>query len=236
MAINCSQQLEQERLQYMNHQEKWTALHRCHEKLSQFSPELFHEAKTKACSLQNPWGRKVWNMTWLKCQEVSRQLENTQQELEQDQHLSAPVPLQYEWQDNASQESTDGTSVLPQPDANQNPPECPEVKVQQNRDSIHGTVSCFNISFRQSRKGRKGYKMPPVAEPNQRSCRKPANSKTSPAISSKSQISGPTCSGTQTSVLQSPVSLPTSHSEDTTSWKNEVTNSQSIPRMESNTM
>lgn len=236
MAINCSQQLEQERLQYMNHQEKWATLQGCHEKLSQFSPELFQEAKSKACSLQNPWGQRVWNMTWLRCQEVSRQLENTLQELEQDQHAAVPVPIQYECHGNAGQESTDGTPMHSQPDTHQNPPECPEVKVRQNRDSIQGTVSCFNISFRQSRKGHKGYKMPPVAEPDQNSCRKPANSKTSPPISSNPQISGPTCSGTQTSVLQNPVSLPTSQSKETTSWGNEAANTRSRPGMENNSM
>lgn len=172
MAIDCSQQLEQERLQCMNLQEKWTTLQGCHEKLSQFSPELFQEAKTQACSLQNRWGRKVWNMTWLKCQEVSRQLEDTLQELEQDQHPTLPITLQYEWH---GQESTDGGLVLPQPDTQQKPLECPEANVRQNRDSIHGTMSCFNISFRQSHKGHKGSKMDPVANSGQKSTRKTAH-------------------------------------------------------------
>lgn len=166
----------------MNHQEKWAALQGCHEKLSQFSPELFQEAKTEACSLQNPWGRNMWNMTWLRCQEVSRQLEDTLQELEQDQHPSVPVTSQYEWHANAGHESTDRGPVLPQRDTHQNPPEHPEVKVRQNRDSIHGTVSCFNISFRQSRKGRKGSKMPPVADPDQKSPSKTAHDHRQTAI------------------------------------------------------
>ncbi|XP_053096550.1 pleckstrin homology domain-containing family G member 4B isoform X2 [Pangasianodon hypophthalmus] len=172
VAIDCSQQLEEEKLQCMNHQEKWAALQGCHEKLSQFSPELFQELKTQACSLHNPWGRKVWNITWLRCQEVSQQLEDTLQELEQDQHPSVPVSLQYEWHE---QESTDGGPQLPQPDTHQNSLKCPEVKVRQNRDSIHGTVSCFNINFRQSRKGRKGSKMAPVADSDQNSPRKTAH-------------------------------------------------------------
>ncbi|KAK3547204.1 hypothetical protein QTP86_017573, partial [Hemibagrus guttatus] len=154
VATDCSQQLEQERLQYMNHQEKWATLQGCHEKLSQFSPEHFQEAKTQACSLQNSWGKKVWNLTWLRCQEVSQQLEDILQELEQDQQPSVPVSLHYQQHSNAEQESTDVGPSLPQPDTHQNELECTEVNVQNNRDSIHGTVSCFNISFRQSRKGR----------------------------------------------------------------------------------
>lgn len=172
MATDCSQQLEQERLQYMNHQEKWATLQGCHEKLSQFSPEHFQEAKTQACSLQNSWGKKVWNLTWLRCQEVSQQLEDILQELEQEQKPSVPVSLHYQWHSNAGQESTDVGPMLPEPDTHQNQIECTEVKVRNNRDSIHGTVSCFNISFRQSRKGHKGSKMAPVADTDQKSTRK----------------------------------------------------------------
>ncbi|XP_058265231.1 uncharacterized protein si:dkey-65j6.2 isoform X2 [Hemibagrus wyckioides] len=172
VATDCSQQLEQERLQYMNHQEKWATLQGCHEKLSQFSPEHFQEAKTQAGSLQNSWGKKVWNLTWLRCQEVSRQLEDILQELEQEQKPSVPVSLHYQWHSNAGQESTDVGAMLPQPDTHQNQLECTEVKVRNNRDSIHGTVSCFNISFRQSRKGRKVSKMAPVADTDQKSTRK----------------------------------------------------------------
>ncbi|TSL61124.1 Protein-glutamine gamma-glutamyltransferase 2 [Bagarius yarrelli] len=166
LAIDCSQQLEQEKLQCRNHQEKWAILQECHEKLSQFSPEHFHEVKIQANSLQNPWGRKVWNMTWLKCQEVSQQLEDIQQ-LEQEQQPLVPVSLQYQWHSNAESKSTDGEPMLPQPDTLQNLPECPEAR--QNRDSIYGTVSCFNINFRQSRKGRKGSKMAPVVVHDQKS-------------------------------------------------------------------
>ncbi|XP_053338009.1 pleckstrin homology domain-containing family G member 4B isoform X1 [Clarias gariepinus] len=175
VAIDCSQQLEPDRLRCMNHQEKWAALQEAHEKLSQFSPELFQEAKTQACSLQNSWGTKVWNMTWLRCQEVSQQLEDTLQELEQEHHSSVLGSLQYEWHTNEGQESTDGAPKLPRPEPHQDPPGCPEVKARQNRDSIHGTVTCFNISFRQSRKGRKGTKTTPVADPDQKSDRKPAH-------------------------------------------------------------
>ncbi|KAI5096138.1 pleckstrin-like domain-containing family G member 4B isoform X2, partial [Silurus meridionalis] len=225
VAIDCSQQLEQERLQCMTHREKWAALQGCHEKLSQFSPEHFQEAKNQSCSLQNPWGRKVWNMTWLRCQEVSRQLEDTLQELEQDQHLSVPVSSQYDGHSNAGQESTDGEPILPQPDTHQNPPECPEVKVRHNRDSIHGTVTCFNISFRQSRKGCKGAKMAPAADLEQKSPRKTAHDhkQTQPVAGSDtvgcqwfswhhnsskedpSLASRLTYSGTQTSVVQNPI-------------------------------
>ncbi|XP_060749924.1 uncharacterized protein si:dkey-65j6.2 isoform X1 [Tachysurus vachellii] len=167
VAIDCSQQLEQERLQYMNHQEKLANLQECHEKLSQFSPEHFQEAKTQAWSLQNPWGRKVWNMTWLRCQEVSQQLEDILQELEQP---SVPVSSQNQWHSNVGKESTDIERMLPQPDTHKDQPECTEVR--HNRDSIHGTVTCFNFNFRQSRRGHKGPKMAPVADTDQRSTRK----------------------------------------------------------------
>lgn len=292
--MDCSQRLKQERLQCMNLQEKWAALQGCHEKLSQFSPELFQEAKTQACSLQNPWGRKLWNMTWLRCQEVSRQLEDTLQELEQDQHPEVPVNLQYDWH---GQEPADGDPASLQPDTHQNPIECPEVKTRQNRDSIHGTVTCFNISFRHSRKGRKGSKIAAVAESDHSSPRETAHdhrqagsdtvgcqlfnwhhnstkhtkehffpttscskiqtlpptftdSKTSPSICFNSQILGPTCSGTPTSVLKNPIPHSTSfcletlgcetrqpentsHSEETASWGNETANTRSCPGMES---
>ncbi|XP_060793710.1 pleckstrin homology domain-containing family G member 4B isoform X3 [Neoarius graeffei] len=301
VAIDCSHHLEQERLQCMNHQEKWAVLQGCHEKLSQFSPEHFQEAKTQACSLQNTWGRKLWNMTWLRCQEVSRQLEDTLQELEQDQQPSVSVCSQYEWYGNAGNESTDGGPMLPQPDTHQNPLECSEVR--QSRDSIHSTVNCFNINFRQSRKGRKGSKMAPVADPDKKSPSQtthddrqttvagsdtascqwlhwhnnstkytkedsyPASSsskieilpftftesKSSPPICFSTQISGPACSGIQTSVLQNPVPLSgsfcletlgceathpenTSHTEETASWGNEAANTLSSPGMENNTM
>lgn len=261
MAVDCSQQLEQDRLQCLNRQEKWAVLQGCHEKLSQFSPELFQETKSQACSLQNPWGRKLWNMTWLRCQEVSQQLEDTLQDLEQDQHPSVPGTLQGEWHGNAGQDHTDGGPILLQLDTHQNPHECPEVKVRQKRDSIHGTVSCFNISFRQSRKGRKGTKMAPVADPDEKSPRKtdhdhrqtPVARSENSSSASSSHISRPTCSATQTSVLQNPIPLSdslcsetlgcesrqlenTCYSEETTSWGNEAANTRSTPGMDSNTV
>lgn len=265
----------------MNHQEKLATLQGCHEKLSQFSPELFQEAKTQACSLHCPWGRKVWNMTWLRCQEVSLQLEDILQELEQTQQPLAPGSLQYQWHSGAG-------PMLPQAGTHQNPLECPEVKVRQNRESIHGTVTCFNISFRQSRKGRKGSKMAPVKDPDQKSTRKTAHDpkqtavagsgtvgcqwfnwhhnstkyakddsfssssfskiqilpttltefKTSQPVCSNSQISGPTCSGTQSLALQNLIPLPGSsaRSEKTDSWRNTAANTRSGPGMESSTM
>uniref|UniRef100_W5K0H8 Si:dkey-65j6.2 n=1 Tax=Astyanax mexicanus TaxID=7994 RepID=W5K0H8_ASTMX len=107
VAKDCSQHLEQERLQCMTLQEKQMTLQRCHEVMSEFSPECFQEAKAQACSLKMSQAVQVWNVAWVTCQEVSRQLEECLQDLEQ-------------------------------------------------ADSIYGTVSCFNINFKQSRKGRKG--------------------------------------------------------------------------------
>ncbi|XP_072553584.1 uncharacterized protein KIAA1755 homolog [Salminus brasiliensis] len=166
VAKDCSQQLEQERLQCMTHQEKETTLQRCHEIMSEFSPECFQEAKTQACSLQMSQAMQIWNMAWVTCQEVSRQLEQCLQDLEQAQYPLVPVSSPYGWhgggaEGSNAEVSTDGTSVplhgiLRRKSLN--------VCQERDRDSIHGTVSCFNINFRQSRKGRKGSKATPAAD------------------------------------------------------------------------
>ncbi|XP_037396884.1 pleckstrin homology domain-containing family G member 4B isoform X1 [Pygocentrus nattereri] len=158
VAEECSQQLEQERLQCMTQQEKQTILQRCHEKMSEFSPDCFQEAKAQACSLQISRAMQVWNVAWVKCQEVSRQLEQCLQDLEQDQHPSAPHGWNSDGIETTNAEvSFDETSVpLPQAGMCRDPLDQSEVKLCRDRDSIYGTVSCFNINFRQSRKGRKG--------------------------------------------------------------------------------
>ncbi|XP_076840116.1 puratrophin-1 [Brachyhypopomus gauderio] len=156
VAEVCSQLLDEDHLYGMAHEEKWATLQQCHQKLSEFSPERFQDTKTLASSLQISRGIQVWNMAWLRCQEVSRQLEESLQHLEQAQRDS--VPLTYEWHGDGGEESTveaatNGPHACPQSDT-RHPPEHYRVNHSRDRDSVHGTVTCFN--FRQSRKGRKG--------------------------------------------------------------------------------
>ncbi|XP_049318921.1 uncharacterized protein KIAA1755 homolog [Astyanax mexicanus] len=163
VAKDCSQHLEQERLQCMTLQEKQMTLQRCHEVMSEFSPECFQEAKAQACSLKMSQAVQVWNVAWVTCQEVSRQLEECLQDLEQAQYPSVPVPSPYGWYGSGvdashSEVSTDVTSDPPHGILRRRPHDSSEVQLcqERDRDSIYGTVSCFNINFKQSRKGRKG--------------------------------------------------------------------------------
>lgn len=151
-ARSCSQQLDQERLRSLSQQDKWTSLQRCHEKLSHFSPERFQEAKTQACSLHTSTGVQVWNMTWKRCQEVSRHLEDILQELERARPAEhGPSPHRGPGDGQGSVAVVPGDApVLRRHDARRNSLGGPD------RESVYGTVSCFNINFRQSRKVRKG--------------------------------------------------------------------------------
>ncbi|XP_062872163.1 uncharacterized protein KIAA1755 homolog [Trichomycterus rosablanca] len=171
VARDCSQELEQDRLQSMTQQEKWATLQRCHEKLSEFSPEHFQEAKAQACSLHTSMGMQVWNMTWRRCQEVSRQLEDILQELERARQQPEPVPYPYrchgDGEGSAAEVSAEDAPVLRRHDVRRNSLGGADTKSRPERDSIYGTVSCFNINFRQSRKGRKGTKATTVPDQDQ---------------------------------------------------------------------
>ncbi|XP_066528188.1 puratrophin-1 [Hoplias malabaricus] len=163
VANECSQQLEQEQLECMTQQEKQATLQNCHEKMSKFSPECFQEAKAQACSLEISRAMQVWNMAWETCQGVSRQLEECLQNLEKAQHPLVPLPLHYEWQGDESTctTATDRPAVLRRKHLDHS-----DDKVCRDRDSIHGTVTCFNINFRQSRKGHKVSKASQAADQN----------------------------------------------------------------------
>ncbi|KAK1803514.1 hypothetical protein P4O66_020947, partial [Electrophorus voltai] len=158
VAEACSQQLDQIPLQCMAQEEKWATLQQCHQKLIEFSHERFQDAKALAGSLQSCRGMQVWNMAWLRCQDISQQLEESLQDLEQAQHRL--VHLTYEQHGDGGEASTfeaehlHGAPALPQSNIQRSMPEQCEVKHNRDRESIYGTVTCFN--FRQSRKGRKG--------------------------------------------------------------------------------
>lgn len=149
----------------MTQQEKQETLQRCHEKMSEFSPECFLEAKAQASSLLISRAMQVWNVTWQRCQEVSRRLEECLQGLEQTHHPLAPHGWHNDGVEASNAElSFDTNPVPPSAELCRNPPAHSELSLCRERDSIYGTVTCFNINFCQSRRGRKGTRTATAAD------------------------------------------------------------------------
>ncbi|XP_043086078.1 LOW QUALITY PROTEIN: pleckstrin homology domain-containing family G member 4B [Puntigrus tetrazona] len=139
VAGDCRLFLDQEQYLSSPDEERWTHLHAHLLRLDEFSPEHFQEARAQACSSSR--ALQVWDAAWIHCQETRRQLEERLGLLEGVQ-TTAGHP-------------SDRPEVLP---AQEEHPS--ESRASRARDSIHGTVTCFN--FRSSHKSRKEAKSAPT--------------------------------------------------------------------------
>uniref|UniRef100_A0A8C8KAX9 Uncharacterized protein n=1 Tax=Oncorhynchus tshawytscha TaxID=74940 RepID=A0A8C8KAX9_ONCTS len=80
LAKDCRQYLDQ--VVRLPETDDVSTLQMYQESFVQFSPELFQEVKGQACALRGSRGMRVWNVAWLKCQEVRQQLEERLQDVE----------------------------------------------------------------------------------------------------------------------------------------------------------
>ncbi|XP_045063026.1 uncharacterized protein KIAA1755-like isoform X2 [Coregonus clupeaformis] len=120
-----------------------------------FSPELFQEVKAQACALRGSRGMRVWNVAWLKCQEVRQQLEERLQDVERALRNTGPWHEQLRaGEDEASVQTVthhDGALLLPRPGPPlwYNPPSGSMVgRYHGALESRNNSVTCCNINFK----------------------------------------------------------------------------------------
>ncbi|XP_058619751.1 pleckstrin homology domain-containing family G member 4B [Onychostoma macrolepis] len=137
VASDCRRFLEQEQYCSSPDEERWTHIHAYLQRLDEFSPEHFQDVRAQACSSSR--ALQVWDSAWIHCQEVRRQLEERLALLEGAQ--------------TAAGRHSDWPEVIPVQEEHGIVPELSESRASRARDSIHGTVTCFN--FRSNHKTRR---------------------------------------------------------------------------------
>ncbi|XP_050952817.1 pleckstrin homology domain-containing family G member 4B isoform X1 [Labeo rohita] len=152
VANDCRRFLEQEQYCCSPDEERWTLLHTYLQRLDEFSPEHFQDVRAQASSSSR--ALQVWNAAWIHCQEVRRQLE---------ERLALLEGVQ-----TAAGHHSDWPEVIPVPDEHETVPELSESRASRARDSIHGTVTCFN--FRSNHKTQKHSKTAQTAKENPADC------------------------------------------------------------------
>lgn len=172
MASDCQRFLEQEELCFSPDQASWTSLQTYLQRLDEFSAEHFQDVREQACCLSTRRALQVWDAAWIHYQEVRQQLEDKLMLL-QAQHLSTltvtPDGRHSDWLEMAPGERAEPGLPAGEPVAHERDPpvfvcERSESRSSRARDSIHGTVSCFN--FRSEHKSRKGIKAAHGAKEN----------------------------------------------------------------------
>ncbi|KAA0706577.1 Pleckstrin -like proteiny domain-containing family G member 4B [Triplophysa tibetana] len=174
VASDCRRFLEQEQFCCSSDQASWTHLQTYLQRLDEFSAEHFQDVREQACCLSTRRAQQVWDIAWIHYQEVRQQLEDKLILLEA-QHLSTltvtPDGHHSDWLGMVPGERAEAGLPADAPVAHElDPPvfERSESRASRARDSIHGTVSCFN--FRSEHKSRKVSKSGHSAKENPADC------------------------------------------------------------------
>ncbi|XP_023664544.2 pleckstrin homology domain-containing family G member 4B isoform X2 [Paramormyrops kingsleyae] len=80
VSKDCAEYLEQIKPSCCLAKNSLGTLKKYQERFDEFSVERFQDVKTQACALKGSRGMKVWNVAWLRCQEVRKQLEEKLQD------------------------------------------------------------------------------------------------------------------------------------------------------------
>ncbi|XP_048873965.1 pleckstrin homology domain-containing family G member 4B-like isoform X2 [Brienomyrus brachyistius] len=80
VSKDCAEYLEQIKPSCCLAKNSLGTLRKYQERFDEFSVERFQEVKTQACALKGSRGMKVWNVAWLRFQEVHKQLEERLQD------------------------------------------------------------------------------------------------------------------------------------------------------------
>lgn len=165
VASDCQRFLEQEPFRFSPDQASWTHLQTYLQRLDEFSAKHFQDVREQACCLSSRRALQVWDAAWIHYQEVRQQLEDKLMLLEA-QHLSAltvtPDGHHSDWLEMTPGERAEPGSPTEEPVAYEREPlvfvserseSRSESRSSRARESIHGTVSCFN--FRSEHKSRK---------------------------------------------------------------------------------
>ncbi|XP_067301657.1 pleckstrin homology domain-containing family G member 4B isoform X2 [Pseudorasbora parva] len=152
VASDCSRFLEQEHYCCSPDEESWSRLHAHLQRLDEFSPEHFQDVRAQACSSSR--ALQVWNTAWIHCQEVRQRLEERLALLEGAQTTAG--------------RGSDWPEMIPVQEERELVPDLSESRASRARDSMHGTITCFN--FRSSHKTRRESKTAQTAKENPADC------------------------------------------------------------------
>ncbi|XP_051517138.1 pleckstrin homology domain-containing family G member 4B [Myxocyprinus asiaticus] len=203
VASDCRQFLEQDQFCCSLDQESWLWLQAYLQRLDEFSSEHFQDVRAQACSLSNSRVLQVWNAAWLHYQEVRQHLKEKLMFLEEALQVSltvTPVGHHSDWLEMIPGEETVPGSELAEPvQHEQDLPvfvsEQSESRASQARDSIHGTVSCFN--FRSDHKSRRTSKTSHKAKETLAECTKKGKHVVRKEAHDQKPIEGPGTVGCQ---------------------------------------
>ncbi|KAL1021067.1 hypothetical protein UPYG_G00008300 [Umbra pygmaea] len=175
LAKDCRQYLDQKLVGRHLEMDDVSTLQIYQESFVQFSPERFQEVKALACALRGSRGMRVWNVAWLKCQEVRQQLEETLQDVERALRNTDCWHEPYRPRENEALFQTVThhyrSLLLPRPE----PPECNSPPSESVEGRSHGasenSVDCSNMNFKpENQKPGKGLSV--SASPHTRSPRR----------------------------------------------------------------
>ncbi|KAM9505706.1 pleckstrin homology domain-containing family G member 4B-like isoform 3-T5 [Salvelinus alpinus] len=155
LAKDCRQYLGQEQVGRHPETDDISTLQMYQESFVQFSPDRFQEVKAQACALRGSRGMRVWNVAWLKCQEVRQQLEERLQDVERALRNTGSWYEQHRHgEDQATAQTVthhDRALLLPRPGPPHwyNPPTGSMVERYHGiLESRNNSVTCYNINFK----------------------------------------------------------------------------------------
>uniref|UniRef100_A0A8C7TFK7 Si:dkey-65j6.2 n=1 Tax=Oncorhynchus mykiss TaxID=8022 RepID=A0A8C7TFK7_ONCMY len=181
LAKDCREYLGQEQVGRHPETDDISTLQMYQESFVQFSPDRFQEVKAQACALRGSRGMRVWNVAWLKCQEVRQQLEERLQDVERALWNTGSWYEQHRHgEDQATAQTVthhDRALLLPRPGPPHwyNPPTGSMVERYHGiLESRNNSVTCCNINFKpQNNRPCKGSKATTVlASPRIKSIRR----------------------------------------------------------------
>uniref|UniRef100_A0A4W5MQ66 Si:dkey-65j6.2 n=1 Tax=Hucho hucho TaxID=62062 RepID=A0A4W5MQ66_9TELE len=181
LAKDCRQYLGQEQVGRHPETDDVSTLQMYQESFVQFSPDRFQEVKAQACALKGSRGMRVWNVAWLKCQEVRQQLEERLQDVERALQNTGYWHEQHRpGEDQATAQTVthhDRALLLPRPGPPHwyNPPTGSVVERYHGiLESRNNSVTCCNINVKpQNNRPCKGSKATTVpASPHIKSIRR----------------------------------------------------------------
>uniref|UniRef100_A0A3P9ADE7 Uncharacterized protein n=1 Tax=Esox lucius TaxID=8010 RepID=A0A3P9ADE7_ESOLU len=179
LAKDCKQYLDQKPFGRHPDMNEVFTLQMYQESFGQFSPERFQQVKAHASVLRGSRGMRVWNVAWLKCQEVRQQLEESLHDVERALRNTDPWHEEYRTSEDKALIHTVTHHYRPLSFPRPEPPEWSSLPSDSMDGDYHvaleNSVTFSNINFKpENIKPGKGSKVTNVpASPHNRSNSRP---------------------------------------------------------------
>ncbi|XP_041080594.1 uncharacterized protein KIAA1755-like [Polyodon spathula] len=128
-----------------------------------FSAEEFQQVKVHAYSLKGSRGMRIWNVAWLKCQEVRQQLEERLQDIQEAQQptVASPeakrtVPAGPALLAPTTSEDPENLRPVQHQHPVKTPKSLPERRKYHHSENDYTNVTCFKLKFKPDSKDSKG--------------------------------------------------------------------------------